>query len=107
MKSNEKGKKRKEKEPLVNIKVCLLEHQISLKQQTSGSIDPTSANVMDHDYAAYQTCAAGSQDDVLTPLPLSTPDTPVKPKGKKKKPEMSLVGLQENIIQHQRPEKVH
>lgn len=75
MKPNEQGKKRKEKEPVDNIK----------------------ASVVDHDYVSSETYE-GDQDADLTSLPLSAPETPVKPKEKKKKGEISLADLQDNII---------
>ncbi|XP_061682733.1 uncharacterized protein si:ch211-196c10.15 [Syngnathoides biaculeatus] len=103
---SDKGTKRKDK----NKGVAYLEGMIfgvpldvnkarssSANATSKTSFHPSSVN-MDHDYdcTGLQTQLDG--DDDLVPLPPSATDTPVKPREKKQKAEMSLADLQASIL---------
>ncbi len=65
---------------------------------SSASATPKASSSVntDHDYTGIGTQCDGDVD--LVPLPVSAPDTPIKPQEKKQKAEMSLADLQANIL---------
>lgn len=105
---NDKGTKCKDKDKVtyqegmvfgvpLNVNQTLSSSPANATSKTSSRPSPLpSPFTMDHDYTGLQTQFDGDVDAV--PLPLSAPDTPVKPKEKKQKAEMSLAELQANIL---------
>lgn len=90
--------KRKEEEPpahkegmVFGVPLNANKTLASYSATTASTTSATSANT-DHDYTAC------NQDADLIPLPASAPDTPIKPKDKKQKAEISLADLQNNIV---------
>lgn len=102
MKQNEQGTKRKEKTHPVHKEGMIFGVPLNTNKIPTGS-SAASASAMatvastEHDYAAYETQAPG-QDADLIPLPESAPDTPLKPREKKQKADISLTDLQSNIV---------
>ncbi len=101
MKPNEQGMKRKEKEPPVLKEgmvfgVPITARETPTNSPATASTAAASANA-EHSYAVSETRICEKDADPV-PLPVSAPDTPIKPKGKKQKAEISLEDLQNNIV---------
>ncbi|KAM3592347.1 uncharacterized protein V6R79_017056 [Siganus canaliculatus] len=101
---SDKGTKRKDKDKGVAYQEGMIfgvpldvnkTRSSSANATSKTSSHPSPVNI-DHDYTGLQTQLDG--DDDLVPLPPSVPDTPVKPREKKQKPEMSLADLQASIL---------
>ena len=97
----EQGVKRKEKETTVITK-CLTTDSYKNKMssvnssaQTCSAAPATTSSVSDHEYACSS--ITGRQSPELTPLPVSDPNTPVKPDEKRLKGDLTLSQLQHNI----------
>lgn len=100
---NDKGTKRKGKDKEVTHQegmvfgVPLTVNKTLTANATSETSSPPPHLInMDHDYTGLQT--QFDEDVDAVPLPPSAPDTPLKPKEKRQKAEMSLADLQVTIL---------